>query len=163
MSKHAKYFSALGHGVMRVTRLPVACPALSRCHANRARFGIVPARSYAKVLRAAIRRLWTRADNLPQLPQLALKKLGQRKPNEHAMPQLPQPAPTIFNVYRMKKEAARRVWCAGRESNSRHKTGFMQRNRATHPATHPDKRYFPPLPPAGTKRRTLPLGCVSQN
>lgn len=87
---------------MRLAGLPVARLALCRCRASLAVIGFAPARSYAKIFHSVTRRLWTGADNLPQLPQLALKKLGQRKPNEHAMPQLPQPAPTIFNVYRMK-------------------------------------------------------------
>jgi hypothetical protein len=54
-------------------------------------------------------------DNLPQLPQLAFKKLGQRKPNEYAMPQLPQVAPTVFNMNQMEKR--RRGVCDMRAEN----------------------------------------------
>ena len=36
--------------------------------------------------------------DLPQLPQLLQKKLGQRKPNTGAVPQAPQLAPTENNV-----------------------------------------------------------------
>ena len=68
---------------------------------------------------------------LPQLPQLAPEKLGQLEPNKDAMPQLPQLAPTVFNMNQNREGMARRVYCAGRELNSRHKTGLMQRNRAT--------------------------------
>jgi len=103
MSNHAKYFSASGNGAMRVTGLPVARPALCRCRASRARIAIAPARSYAKAFHPATRRLWTGADNLPRLPRLRFKKSGQRKPNRYAMPRPPRPAPTIFNVCRMKK------------------------------------------------------------
>ena len=131
MSNHAKYFEKPVHGVMRVAVLWPARHATCRYRANHAAIGLAPARSYAKVFSRAIRRHRTAPDNLPRLPRLRLKKSGQRKANRYAMPRPPRPAPTIFNVYRMKKEAARRVWCAGRELNSRHKTGFMQRNRAT--------------------------------
>lgn len=131
MSKHTKYFSALGNGAMRVAGLPVTSLAPCRCCASPAVIGFARTRSYAKVFSRAIRRHRTAPDNLPRLPRLRLKKSGQRKANRCAMPRPPRLAPTIFNVYRMKKEAARRVWCAGRESNSRLKTGFMQRNRAT--------------------------------
>ena len=131
MSNHAKYFEKPGHGAMRVAGLPIVRLASCRCRASRAAIGSEPARSYAKGFHSVTRRLWTGADNLPRLPRLRFKKSGQRQPNRYAMPRPPRLAPTIFNVYRMKKEAARRVWCAGRELNSRHKTGFMQRNRAT--------------------------------
>ena len=60
-------------------------------------------------------------DNLPQLPQLGFEKLGQRKPNKHAMPQLPQPAPTVFNMNQMEKRLRGVCEMAGRELNSRHK------------------------------------------
>ena len=131
MSNHAKHFSASGNGAMRLAGLPVACLAPCRYPASLAVTGFAPARGYAKVFHAVTRRRWTPSDNLPRLPRLRLKKSGQPQANRYAMPRPPRPAPTIFNVYRMKKEAARRVWCAGRELNSRHKTGFMQRNRAT--------------------------------
>ena len=102
MSKSTKHFSALGNGAMRVAGLPVARLASSHSHASRARIGIAPARSYAKVFSRAIRRHRTAPDNLPRLPRLRLKKSGQRKANRYAMPRPPRPAPTIFNVYRMK-------------------------------------------------------------
>ena len=54
-------------------------------------------------------------DTLPQLPQLAFKKLGQRKLNRYAMPQLPQLAPTVFNMNRMEKR--RRGVCDVRAEN----------------------------------------------
>jgi hypothetical protein len=91
MSKHAKHFSALDNDAMRVSGALAVLPAMRRHRASRARIGIAPAQSYAKVFHPVTRRLWTAADNLPQLPQLALKKLGQRKPNRYAVPQLPQP------------------------------------------------------------------------
>jgi hypothetical protein len=120
MSKHAKYFETQGNDAMRFARLPVACPALAIYRTSRACIGIAPACRFAKVLRTLTRQLWMAADKLPQLPQLALGKLGQHKPNKHAMPQVPQVAPSAFNVCQMQ----RRVWCAGRELNSRHKSGL---------------------------------------
>ena len=62
-----------------------------------------PARSYAMAFHSLIAWRCAAPDNLPQLPQLAFEKLGQRKPNKHAMPQLPQPAPTVFNKNRTGK------------------------------------------------------------
>ena len=115
MRKHAKYFELCGNGVMRVARLQVARPALCRYRASRTAIGFAPAQSYAKVFHSVTLRLWTGADNLSRLSRLRLKKSGQRKPNRYAVPRLSRLVPTIFNVYQMKKEAARRVWCAGRE------------------------------------------------
>ena len=158
MSEHAKHFSAFSrtvlatnfcrhfsassHEAMRLARLPIARPAFCRYRTSRARIGIAPARSYAKVFHLVFRRLWTGAGNLSQLSQLCFKKLGQRKPNRYAVSQLSQLVPTVFNMYRKKKEAARRVWCAVRELIRATKPGLCN-------ATVQLKRYFLAFPVAG--------------
>ena len=135
MSKHARNFSASGHGAMRVCGVLAARHATHGHRASRAHIGIAPAPSFAKVFRRVIRRHCTAPDNLSRLSRLRLKKSGQRKPNRYAVSRLSRLVPTVFNMNRTEKEAARRVWCAGRELNPRRKTGYMQRNRATQKGT----------------------------
>jgi len=131
MSNQQKYFATHGHAGMRLA-LQYAARTTPPCHhTTRAVAAFARVRSCASVLRPSIRRHCTPSDKLPQLPQLALKKLGQLKPNNGGLPRLPQPAPPVFNMNRNGKEAARCVWGAGRESTSRQKSRGVQRNRAT--------------------------------
>ena len=68
----------------------------------------------------------TLSDSLSRLSRLGLKKSGQRNPNRYALSRLSRLVPTVFNMNRLEKW--RRGVCdmAGRELNSRHKTGDMQ-------------------------------------
>ena len=156
MSNHVKYFATHSRTGMRLAGLPSTRTASPCCHASRAVAGLAPVRGFASVLLSMNGRHCTPSDNLPQLPQLAFEKLGQRKPNNGGLPRLPQPAPPVFDMNRMEKEAARRVWGAGRELNSRHKTGC-----ATQPCNF--ERYSLASSIAGTKRRIVFPGGVIQN
>ena len=77
------------------------------------------------------RQQWMLSDNLPQLPQPDSKKLGQPQPNKHAMPQLPQSAPAIFNVYRMENRHAACVMCGQRIKFAPQKSGCELREYST--------------------------------
>jgi len=125
MSNDAKYFSKARHQAMRVARLPVARRIPFGCPATLTVIGFAVIQSYAKVLCLVVRRHCTGLDNLSRLSRPRFKKSGQLQPNEYAVSRLSRLVPTVFNVYRHGKAAAWRVWCAGRDSNSRHKSGLF--------------------------------------
>ncbi len=131
MRKQAKHFASCDNDALRLVWRPAAHRSDYQHHESLAAIGFIAVGGFALRLRTVAGRRCTPSDNLPQLPQLAFKKLGQRKPNNGGLPRLPQLAPTVFNMNRNGKDEARRVWGAGRESTSRRKTGFVQRNRAT--------------------------------
>lgn len=156
MSKCRQHFATHGHTGMRLAGLPGTCTASPCCHAGRAVAGFARVSGFASVLRPVLGWYCTPSDKLPQLPQLGLKKSGQRKPNNGGLPQLPRLAPPVFDMNRNATEAARRVWCAGRELTSRHKIELCN-------ATVQLNGSSLGFPPAGNPNRMFPLDCVPGN
>lgn len=122
MSKYAKYFAMPCHGVMRLVQVVDALITPCNSLVDIASMGIAHALGYAKVLYALTTRHCTGLNILSRLSRICFKKSGQRKPNEYRLSRLSRLVPSIFNVYLNENEAARCVWCAGRELTSRHKT-----------------------------------------